>query len=102
MAHSTKGILDDSLFVRPADGEKLSFPILIVGGSAAAYSATLGALKAGTKVCLVQPQKVLGGQFTAEKEETMIMGYIGDKPVASLTSNLKEEQIKFAQRFSNA
>lgn len=66
MAPSTKGILDDSLFVRPADGEALSFPILIVGGSTAAYSATLGALKAGAKVCLVQPQKVLGGQFTAQ------------------------------------
>ncbi|MBD2601444.1 hypothetical protein [Microcystis viridis] len=51
MAPSTKGILDDSLFVRPADGEKLSFPILSVGGSTAAYSATLGALKAGAKVC---------------------------------------------------
>ncbi|MFY7933943.1 MAG: hypothetical protein ACOVO7_15300, partial [Microcystis aeruginosa] len=58
--------------------------------------------KSATPVCLVQPQKVLGGQFTAEKEETVIVGYIGDKPVASLTSNLKEEQIKFAQRFSNA
>jgi hypothetical protein len=40
--------------------------------------------------------------FTNEKEETVIVGYIGDKPVTSLTSNLKEEQIKFAQRFSNA
>lgn len=61
-----KGLLDDSVFVRPTDGEELTFPILIVGGSTAAYSATLGALKARARVCLVQPQTVLGGQFTAQ------------------------------------
>ena len=66
MTATTKGILDDNFFVRPADGDNLSFPILIVGGSTAAYSATLGALKADANVCLVQPQKVLGGQFTAQ------------------------------------
>lgn len=63
---ASQGILNNNFFVRPADGEELSFPLLIVGGSTAAYSATLGALKAGAKVCLVQPQKVLGGQFTAQ------------------------------------
>ncbi|MGB3513426.1 MAG: FAD-dependent oxidoreductase, partial [Microcoleaceae cyanobacterium] len=60
------GILDDRFFTRPTDGQIFSFPILIVGGSTAAYSATLGALKAGANVCLVQPQKILGGQFTAQ------------------------------------
>ncbi|PZD72929.1 hypothetical protein C1752_02781 [Acaryochloris thomasi RCC1774] len=60
------GILDDSAFTRPANGQTLSFPLQIVGGSTAAYSAALGALQAGTKICLVQPHLVLGGQFTAQ------------------------------------
>jgi hypothetical protein len=60
------GILNDDLFLRPTDGQVLSFPIIVVGGSTAAYSAVLGALKAGGQVCLVMPQRVLGGQFTAQ------------------------------------
>jgi FAD dependent oxidoreductase/S-layer homology domain len=63
---SAAGILDDSAFLRPDDGQILQYPILVVGGSTAAYSAALGALQAGATVCLVQPQKVLGGQFTAQ------------------------------------
>ena len=66
MTLTTKGILDDNYFTCPSEDEDLSFPILIVGGSTAAYSATLAALKAGANVCLVQPQKVLGGQFTTQ------------------------------------
>ncbi|MGF1600882.1 MAG: FAD-dependent oxidoreductase [Thermosynechococcaceae cyanobacterium] len=60
------GILDDRNFTRPTKGQRLSFPLLVVGGSTAAYSATLGALQSGAKVCLVQPHFVLGGQFTAQ------------------------------------
>ena len=62
------GIFSDAAFTRPPDGAKLSYPILIVGGSTAAYSATLGALNANPQVvvCLVQPTQVLGGQFTAQ------------------------------------
>jgi FAD dependent oxidoreductase/S-layer homology domain len=63
---SQPGILDDDAFFRPADAQILQFPIVVVGGSTAAYSAALGALEAGAQVCLVQPQKVLGGQFTAQ------------------------------------
>lgn len=63
---SSAGILDDSAFLRPENGQVLQFPILVVGGSTAAYAAALGALQAGAVVCLVQPQKVLGGQFTAQ------------------------------------
>ena len=66
MPQQHNGIFEDSAFTRPVDGEILSFPVLVTGGSTAAYSAALGALQAGTKVCLVQPQKVLGGQFTAQ------------------------------------
>jgi hypothetical protein len=63
---SQPGILDDDAFFRPEDRQILQFPIVVVGGSTAAYSAALGALEAGAQVCLVQPQKVLGGQFTAQ------------------------------------
>lgn len=40
--------------------------ILVVGGSTAAYSATLTALRMNVDVCLVQPEKMVGGQFTAQ------------------------------------
>lgn len=60
------GLLEDSVFFRPSSGAQLSVPILIVGGSTAAYSAALAALQSGAKVCWVQPQLVLGGQYTAQ------------------------------------
>ncbi len=60
------GLLDDLMFLRPENGQVLQYPIVVVGGSTAAYSAALGALEAGSQVCLVQPQSVLGGQFTAQ------------------------------------
>ncbi len=60
------GILEAHFFSRPTADQELITPILIVGGSTAAYAATLGALQAGGQVCLVQPQVVLGGQFTAQ------------------------------------
>jgi hypothetical protein len=63
---SVSGLLDDRAFLRPNNGQVLQFPILVVGGSTASYAAALGALQAGATVCIVQPQKVLGGQFTAQ------------------------------------
>ncbi|WP_299403511.1 FAD-dependent oxidoreductase [Acaryochloris sp. IP29b_bin.148] len=60
------GILEAHFFLRPTADQELTTPILVVGGSTAAYAATLGALQAGGQVCLVQPQVVLGGQFTAQ------------------------------------
>lgn len=66
MSKTGNGILEAHFFLRPAADQELTTPILIVGGSTAAYAATLGALQAGAKVCLVQPQLVLGGQFTAQ------------------------------------
>jgi hypothetical protein len=60
------GILSDDVFLRPNNGDRLHVPILVVGGSTAAYAATLGALQSGSQVCLVQPQLVLGGQYTAQ------------------------------------
>lgn len=60
------GIFADHVFTRPQPGETLTCSILVVGGSTAAYSATLTALRANVDVCLVQPQAVVGGQFTAQ------------------------------------
>ncbi|NJK30538.1 MAG: FAD-dependent oxidoreductase, partial [Acaryochloris sp. SU_5_25] len=63
---TAQGILEEAVLYRPTAGETLTVPVLVVGGSTAAYSATLGALQAGVEVCLVQPQLVVGGQFTAQ------------------------------------
>ncbi len=60
------GIFAENVFTRPGDGSTLSCSILIVGGSTAAYSATLAALRMNVDVCLVQPLKMVGGQFTAQ------------------------------------
>ncbi len=60
------GIFSEAAFTRPANGSQIRCSILVAGGSTAAYSATLTALRLGIDVCLVQPQKVVGGQFTAQ------------------------------------
>ena len=60
------GILSEAAFLRPNDGDVLERSLLVVGGSTAAYSATLVALKMNLDVCLVQPLKMVGGQFTAQ------------------------------------
>ena len=62
----TNGIFSEDTFERPASGAALTTSILVVGGSTAAYAATLTALKMNLDVCLVQPQRVVGGQFTAQ------------------------------------
>ncbi len=53
-------------FLRPAEGDTLSSPVLVAGGSTAAYSASLAALEAGAAVLLVQPTALVGGQYTAQ------------------------------------
>ncbi len=60
------GIFAENVFTRPGDSSTLSCSILVVGGSTAAYSATLAALRMNVDVCLVQPLKMVGGQFTAQ------------------------------------
>ncbi|MGF1524279.1 MAG: FAD-dependent oxidoreductase [Leptolyngbyaceae cyanobacterium] len=60
------GVFAESVFTRPDNGTTLSSSILVVGGSTAAYSAALTSLRQNLDVCLVQPQKVVGGQFTAQ------------------------------------
>ena len=100
---SPNGILDESFFVRPNQGQSFSFPILVVGGSTAAYSATLGALQAGATVCLVQPQLVLGGQFTAQALPASDDGRLmstqpGISQVAGETFAISRTQRQFRQR----
>ncbi|MFK8186039.1 MAG: FAD-dependent oxidoreductase [Phormidesmis sp.] len=60
------GIFSASAFLKPNDGDTFERSILVVGGSTAAYSAALVALKMKVDVCLVQPLKMVGGQFTAQ------------------------------------
>ncbi len=60
------GRFADAVFTRPAPGTELTCSILVVGGSTAAYTTTLMALRLNLDVCLVQPQAVVGGQFTAQ------------------------------------
>jgi len=62
----TNGIFEDGAFTIPGEGDQLTCSILVAGGSTAAYSAMLTALKMNVDVCVVQPQKVVGGQFTAQ------------------------------------
>ncbi len=62
----TNGIFAEEVFTRPDNNAQLNSSILVVGGSTAAYSATLAALTMNVDVCLVQPQKMVGGQFTAQ------------------------------------
>jgi hypothetical protein len=58
--------MDERHFTRPPEDAVLTTPLLVVGGSTAAYAATLAALQAGTAVCLVQPTQLVGGQYTAQ------------------------------------
>lgn len=62
----SNGVLSPEAFTRPAADETLNCSILVVGGSTAAYTTALTALRMNVDVCLVQPQKVVGGQFTAQ------------------------------------
>ncbi|MEL7050641.1 MAG: FAD-dependent oxidoreductase [Cyanobacteria bacterium J06588_5] len=62
----SNGIFDADVFTQPSNGDTLSCSILVAGGSTAAYSAAMTALRMSVDVCLVQPEKVVGGQFTAQ------------------------------------
>ncbi|MEO0867970.1 MAG: FAD-dependent oxidoreductase [Cyanobacteria bacterium J06642_11] len=66
MAHQQNGLLNDDVLTRPAEGDSYTCSIAVIGGSTAAYTTALTALKLKLDVCLVQPQRVVGGQFTAQ------------------------------------
>lgn len=66
--------------------QDFNFPILIVGGSTAAYAAALSALQTGAILCWVIPNRVLGGQYTAQalpaSDDSPLMapeGLLGDR-----------------------
>ena len=60
------GLFAPHVFTRPRHASTLHGAVLVVGGSTAAYAATLTLLKLKLDVVLVQPQAVVGGQFTAQ------------------------------------
>ncbi|MCM1984536.1 FAD-dependent oxidoreductase [Lyngbya confervoides] len=60
------GLWNEAELLRPLDQQTLSVPVLVVGGSTAAYAATLSALTAHATVCWVMPTPVVGGQYTAQ------------------------------------
>jgi hypothetical protein len=62
----SNGLFADEVLTRPEAGAVLHTAILVVGGSTAAYTTTLTALKLNLDVCLAQPQQMVGGQFTAQ------------------------------------
>ncbi|MDV3353102.1 FAD-dependent oxidoreductase [Leptothoe sp. LEGE 181152] len=66
MVHQKNGLLSDDALTRPWDGASYECSIAVIGGSTAAYMAALTALKLKLDVCLVQPQRMVGGQFTAQ------------------------------------
>ncbi|MBT9313567.1 FAD-dependent oxidoreductase [Leptothoe kymatousa] len=66
MAHQRNGLLSDDVLTRPDEGATYTCSIAVIGGSTAAYTTALIALKLKLNVCLVQPQRVVGGQFTAQ------------------------------------
>lgn len=66
MVQQRNGLLSDDALTRPEDGASYHCSIAIIGGSTAAYTTALTALKLKLDVCLVQPQRMVGGQFTAQ------------------------------------
>ncbi|MBF2036753.1 MAG: FAD-dependent oxidoreductase [Leptolyngbyaceae cyanobacterium T60_A2020_046] len=60
------GIFAPTVFTQPQNGDVLTVPVLVVGGSTAAYTTTLTLLHLKFEVMLVQPEAVVGGQFTAQ------------------------------------
>ncbi len=66
MVHQQNGLLSDDALTRPEDGATYNCSIAVIGGSTAAYTTALTALKLKLDVCWVQPQRVVGGQFTAQ------------------------------------
>lgn len=103
MPNQHNGIFDDAAFTHPDEGAVLSTPVLVAGGSTAAYSAALAALRAGVSVCWVQPQKVVGGQFTAQAlsasdDGQLITTPATDQTVAGETFCISASQKHFRDR----
>ncbi|MBE9136295.1 FAD-dependent oxidoreductase [Nodosilinea sp. LEGE 07088] len=104
MAHASNpvtqrnGLFTDNAFTRPANGAELAASILVVGGSTAAYTTTLTALRLNLDVCLVQPHKVVGGQFTAQALPASDDGDLLQAKATLYTVDGEEFAISKAQR----
>ncbi|PSN14571.1 hypothetical protein C7293_11180, partial [filamentous cyanobacterium CCT1] len=92
------GVFADGAFTRPAAGAELTCSILVVGGSTAAYTTTLTALRLNLDVCLVQPHKVVGGQFTAQALPASDDGDLLQAKAGLYTVDGEEFAISKAQR----
>lgn len=66
MVYQQNGLLSDDALTRPEDGARYDCSVAVIGGSTAAYTTALTVLKLNLDVCWVQPQRVVGGQFTAQ------------------------------------
>ncbi|MBD2112678.1 MULTISPECIES: FAD-dependent oxidoreductase [Cyanophyceae] len=92
------GVFSEGAFTRPVSGAALTCSILVVGGSTAAYTTTLTALRLNLDVCLVQPHKVVGGQFTAQALPASDDGDLLQAKATLYTVDGEEFAISKAQR----
>ncbi|MGP1381949.1 MAG: FAD-dependent oxidoreductase [Thainema sp.] len=98
------GIFASHVFTRPSANQTLTCPILIVGGSTAAYSAALTGLKySQLEIYLVQPRHIVGGQFTtqglpASDDGSLIQQAATGETVVGERFALSQSQRQFRQR----
>ncbi|NER84374.1 MAG: FAD-dependent oxidoreductase, partial [Leptolyngbya sp. SIO1D8] len=94
MTHQ-QGVFASHVFTEPPEGTVLQTPVLVVGGSTAAYSATLTLLQLGCSAVWVQPQTVIGGQYTTQ----VVAAAVGDDlPEAQEKVAISRSQRAFRQR----
>ncbi len=103
-AFHQNGIFASHVFTRPSANQTLTCPVLIVGGSTAAYSAALTVLKySELEVYLVQPRHIVGGQFTtqglpASDDGNLIQQAATSETVEGERFAISQSQRQFRQR----
>ena len=98
MVHQQNGLLSDDALTRPWDGASYECSIAVIGGSTAAYTTALTALRLKLDVCLVQPQRMVGGQFTAQALPASDDGDLLRQQAALTTLDGEEFAISKSQR----
>ncbi|MEM6255027.1 MAG: FAD-dependent oxidoreductase [Cyanobacteria bacterium P01_D01_bin.156] len=98
MVDQKNGLLSDNVLTRPAEGAVYTCSIAVIGGSTAAYTTALTALKLELDVCVVQPQRVVGGQFTAQALPASDDGDLFRHRADLVTVNGEEFAISKSQR----
>lgn len=103
MVHQKNGLLSDDALTRPEAGAVYDCSIAVIGGSTAAYTAALTALKLNLDVCWVQPQRMVGGQFTgqalpASDDGDLLQHRAGLLTVAGEEFAISKSQRQFRQR----